>query len=68
MVTGGEGGSETCNLTFFQKENGHEMGLDEVYGADFWWKIHSATSPIDLAGFRGDPGRPKNPESLVFEG
>ena len=35
------------------------MGLDEVSGADFWLKINSAPSPIDLDGFRRDLEIPK---------
>ena len=38
------------------------MALGEAFWADVWWKIHSATSPIDLDRFRIDPGRPKNPK------
>ena len=45
---------------------GHELSIEWVSVADFWCKTHSATSPIDLDGFGGDPGGPKNPESLVF--
>ena len=35
------------------------MALDEASGADVWWKMHSATSPIDLDRFRRDPTEPK---------
>ena len=52
--------SETCF--------GHEMSLESVSVADFWCKMHSATSPIDLDGFRGDPGDPEIPESIAFSG
>ena len=31
----------------------HEMGLDEVSGADFWCNLHSFRRPLVLEGFRG---------------
>ena len=40
-------------------KNGHEMGLGEAVWADFLYKINSATSPIDLDGFRRDLTTPK---------
>ena len=43
-------------------ENGHELGLGEAFWADFWWKINSSTSPIDLDRFGIDLGDPKNPD------
>ena len=33
--------------------DGHEMGLDEVSGADFWCNLHSFRRPVVLEGFRG---------------
>ena len=42
------------------------MGLGEAVWADFCSKMHSKTSPIDLDRFRGDPGDPEIPESVVF--
>ena len=30
----------------------HEMGSYEASGADFWCKMHCASNPVDLDGFR----------------
>ena len=46
--TGKGGGGKGCYLTFVRKGNGHEMGLDDVSGAESWFKKICATSPIDL--------------------
>ena len=35
------------------------MALGEAVWADFWCKINSATSPIDLGRFHGDLTTPK---------
>ena len=43
----------------FETENCHETALGEAFGADFWCKINSATSPIDLDRFRSDLDDPK---------
>ena len=42
-----------------ETENCHETALGEAFWADFWWKINSATSPIDLDRFRSDLDDPK---------
>ena len=42
-----------------ETKTGHERGLGEAVWADFWWKINSKTSRIDLEGFRPDPADPK---------
>ena len=43
-------------------ENGHKMGLGEAVWSDCWSKMNCKASPIDLDGFRGDPGHPKTPK------
>ena len=35
------------------------MALGEAFWVDFWRKLNSETSPIDLDGFRSDPDDPK---------
>ena len=40
-------------------------GVRRSQSSCFFLKTQSATSPMDLDRSRGDPGRPKNPESLV---
>ena len=46
-------------LTSVRKGNGHEMGLDEVSGADFWHTRICTTSPIDLGRFQLDLADPE---------
>ena len=58
---------ETLDFSYFcrtggfslETENCHETALGEAFWADFWCKINSATSPIDLDRFRSDLDDPK---------
>ena len=52
----------------FRIPNCHEMVLELVWGADFWFNRHCRTSPVVLEGFWGQawPKIVRKPEKSEF--